>query len=131
MHGIFLTQAIAKHILLVAPRRLLSLLPTTSVSAEMVSVECGPCLSSKAALVMQTKLFFCFFAQFGVFEFSPGVICKPLTSTLATQFDRLIADRVVSAGRRGAADDVADTAAVLAFGLTSPRAWCQTWMVKI
>lgn len=91
----------------------------SSVSAYASSVSRGEYCISKAGISMTTKLFADRLAEFGipVFEIRPGIIATPMTETVKTKYDKLIAGGITPIKRWGTPEDVANCVIAAASGL--------------
>jgi NAD(P)-dependent dehydrogenase (short-subunit alcohol dehydrogenase family) len=114
----FFTQTVARHMMAAASSHARSIITVSSVSAELASPDRSEYCLSKAGLAMLTKLFALRLARHGipVFEVRPGVIRTPMTSPVADQYDRRIADGLVPMERWGEPEDIGAAVATLASG---------------
>jgi NAD(P)-dependent dehydrogenase (short-subunit alcohol dehydrogenase family) len=116
----FLTQIVARRLILQAPDRKLtrSIITISSANAEIVGENRGDYCITKAGLAMMTKLFASRLAEAGiaVFEIRPGVIATEMTLHAAERYNQLIEAGGVPMRRWGTPDDVATVVATLARG---------------
>ncbi|MGE0313357.1 MAG: 3-ketoacyl-ACP reductase [Lautropia sp.] len=114
----FLTQEVARHMVVTSGLAGRSIVTVSSVSAEMASVDRGEYCVSKSGLAMLTRLFALRLAGegIGVFEVRPGVIRTPMTEPVSARYDQRIADGLVPMQRWGRPDDVARVVRALAAG---------------
>ena len=114
---IFLSQAVARHMVLDGPtERSRAIVTVTSVSAEMANPDRAAYCVSKAALAMWLKALAVRLApsNVGVFEVRPGLVRTDMTAAVAGRYDALIAEGFVPARRWGEPDDVARAVVALA-----------------
>jgi 3-oxoacyl-[acyl-carrier protein] reductase len=113
---LFLTQAVARHMLATPPVGPRSIITVSSVNALLAAPERGDYAISKAGLAMLTKLFALRLADagIGVFEVRPGIIRTDMTAKVSARYDQVIAAGGVPMRRWGEAGDVADVVAALA-----------------
>ena len=90
----------------------------TSVSATMVSINCGEYCVAKAGLSIMSQLFAARLGADGipVYEVRPGVIKTDMTAGVTAKYDKLIADGLFVQPRWGFPDDVGKAVAGLARG---------------
>jgi len=115
---VFLTQAVVRRMLSVAPVHPRSVITVSSVSAAMASPERTDYCISKAGLAMFVQNLALRLARtdIGVFEVRPGIIRSDMTAKVSDKYDRLIEDGLVPAGRWGEGADVARSIVALASG---------------
>ena len=114
----FMTQAVARHMLIGPSDFSRSIVTVSSVSAEMASPERAEYCVSKSALPMMTRLFALRLASanVSVFEVRPGIIRTPMTAGVAQKYEARFEEGLVPAGRWGESDEVGKTVATLADG---------------
>jgi NAD(P)-dependent dehydrogenase (short-subunit alcohol dehydrogenase family) len=115
---VFLSQAVAKAMLVASGDHPKSIVTVTSVSAEMASPERPDYCISKAGLSMWVKNLALRLAaeNIGVFEVRPGIIRTDMTSGVTGKYDALIAGGLVPVKRWGEAADIGAVVAALASG---------------
>lgn len=119
LKGTFLlTQYAAKMMVSNLTGDQMSIINTTSISAETSSVSRGEYCISKAGLSMVTKLFADRLAQYGicVYEIRPGIINTDMISVVKKKYDDLIEDGLLPIKRMGEPDDVGKAVLALAKG---------------
>jgi NAD(P)-dependent dehydrogenase (short-subunit alcohol dehydrogenase family) len=114
----FLTQQVARRMLVKPGEGPRSIVTISSISAEVVSTSRGEYCIAKAGLAMLTKLFALRLAEsgIGVYEVRPGIIRTSMTEGSAARLDQLIEDGISPIRRWGEPADVAEAVAVLAEG---------------
>lgn len=114
----FLTQAVAKQMLLQAPvgKKRGTIVFISSCSAVVSSTSRGEYCVSKAGVSMLTTLFADRLAPEGILvhEVRPGVIATDMTSAVKAKYDALIAAGVFPLARWGTPEDVAGAVSALA-----------------
>lgn len=121
---LFLTQAVAKHMVLNQPDasgtrgRIVNI---SSCSAYTSSINRGEYCISKAGISMITRLFADRLAYEGITvnEICPGIIETGMTAGVKEKYDRLIESGLVPLGRWGTPDDVAKAVLCLCDGTFS------------
>jgi len=115
---LFLTQAVVRRMLSVAPVHPRSVITVSSVSAAMASPERSDYCVSKAGLAMFVQNLALRLARtdIGVFEVRPGIIRSDMTAKVSGKYDRLIEEGLVPAGRWGEGADVGRSVVALASG---------------
>lgn len=115
---VFLSQAVAKTMLVTPADHARSIITITSVSAEMASPERSEYCMSKAGLSMWVKNLALRLAPEGisVFELRPGIIRTDMTAGVTAKYDALIGSGLVPARRWGEASDIGAVVATLAKG---------------
>lgn len=117
----FLTQRVACWMLdsrSADPKRRLSVIFITSISATVSSTNRAEYCISKSGLSMAARLFADRLAaqEIGVFEIRPGMILTAMTAPVKEKYDRLIAGGIVPQGRWGRPEDIARAVAAVACG---------------
>lgn len=114
----FLTQYAARRMSSAPTGSPMSIITTTSISAETVSVNRGEYCVSKAGLSMTTKLFAARLAEFGinVYELRPGIIETDMIAKVKDKYDALIENGLLPIKRMGRPEDVGEAAVALAKG---------------
>ena len=114
----FLTQAIARRMVVTDPRGPRAIVFVTSVSAEMVSINRGEYCVSKAGLAMAARLFAARLAPHGipVYDVRPGIIETDMTAGVHAMYDERIAAGLVPERRWGQPADVGRVVAALLRG---------------
>ncbi len=114
----FLTQAVAKRLIVAKSDAYKSIVTVSSCNAEMVGDNRADYCMTKASLTMMTKLFAVRLAEAGiaVFEIRPGIIKTDMTAPATAKYDPLIAAGGVPMRRWGIPEDIGQTAATLATG---------------
>ncbi|MBN1873556.1 MAG: 3-ketoacyl-ACP reductase [Anaerolineae bacterium] len=90
----------------------------SSTSATVVSVSRGEYCISKAGVSMATQLWAARLGEYDipVYEIRPGIIKTPMTETVQTKYDKLIAEGITVQARWGYPDDIGKAVAALARG---------------
>jgi NAD(P)-dependent dehydrogenase (short-subunit alcohol dehydrogenase family) len=115
---VFLTQAVARWMVVNPAATPRSIVTVTSVSAALASPERLDYCISKAGLAMFVQGLALRLAPhgIGVFDVRPGIIRTDMTAGVAARYDTLIDGGLVPSRRWGTPEDVADIIATLAAG---------------
>jgi NAD(P)-dependent dehydrogenase (short-subunit alcohol dehydrogenase family) len=114
----FLAQAVARRMAVQTSDDYRSMIFTTSVNAEMVSIDRADYSISKAGASMMARLFALRLAPLGigVFELRPGVIETAMTAVVKDKYTARIEGGLVPAGRWGFPSDIGSVVVPLAQG---------------
>jgi NAD(P)-dependent dehydrogenase (short-subunit alcohol dehydrogenase family) len=114
----FLTQTIAKRMLVAPEDRFRSIITVSSINVGFVAVDRAEYCLSKTALAMMSQLYAVRLASAGIncYEVQPGVIRTDMTAVVRERYDRLFESGVAPIARWGEADDVGSAIAMLASG---------------
>jgi 3-oxoacyl-[acyl-carrier protein] reductase len=117
----FLTQRIANWMIeqkTVNPKRELSIINISSISAYTSSPARGEYCISKAGMSMMTKLYADRLSEYniGVYEIRPGITITDMTAALKEKYDKLIAEGLLPIKRWGTPEDVAKVVVAIAGG---------------
>jgi NAD(P)-dependent dehydrogenase (short-subunit alcohol dehydrogenase family) len=114
----FLAQTVARRMAAQTSEDYRSMIFTTSVNAEMASIDRAEYAISKAGASMMARLFALRLAPLGigVFELRPGVIETAMTAAVKDKYTARIEDGLVPAGRWGYPSDIGSVVVPLAEG---------------
>lgn len=114
----FLTQRIARRMILQDKKVFHSIINITSSNATAASIERGEYCMAKSSLSMMSKLFAIRLANEGinVYEVRPGLIRTDMTSVVADKYDRKISQGLAPINRWGEPTDIAEAIVPLAEG---------------
>lgn len=115
---LFLTQAVAKHMLENSGECKGTIVNISSMSAYTSSVSRGEYCISKAGVSMITALFADRLSEYGITvnEIRPGIIATGMTDKVKEKYDKLIADGLLPIKRWGKPEDIANAVWTLASG---------------
>lgn len=114
----FLTQEVARRMLLASSDHPRSIISLSSANARLVAPDRAEYCLSKTGISMMTKLFGVRLAEAGisVFEIRPGIIRSDMTAVVQEKYDRLINGGLTPIKRWGEPSDIGRAAVSLASG---------------